>query len=461
MNAHSKALRTFAGRVRRLFLLRAGIQAATVWFFIWGTVMLAAKMAGEHQTDWFALGLLGIVPLVFFAASRIRRRLPSFESLRAQYDRTNFCGGVVMAEEIADMTAWQKNLPAADVPKLRWNSGRPMLLFSISALFAATAILLPERFARFSNHKSLEIGQIVQQLQAEVKTLAQEKILDDKKADDLQKQLSQVQKDATSNDPAKTWEALDHVKEADSDAAKQAAEEAISKTTAIAQAETLAQAMAQADDSGMSDANATEAAQDLAQMLASAKLEEGVLNAQIPPELLANLNGLNKEQLQKLLKALEFNKNSLGLTVSNLAGLKLIDAATLAKCLNAGLCTNGCDELAAYLCNCTNANAMAMCMKLGKGGPGGGGPPAPLTWNDGASEKDLKFQEHALPPASRLDQAQLVGVSRAAPQLSDAEIDAQHGALDNAAGSGGSAHLQVILPEHRQAVQKFFEREGN
>jgi hypothetical protein len=31
--------------------------------------------------------------------------------------------------------------------------------------------------------------------------------------------------------------------------------------------------------------------------------------------------------------------------------------------------------------------------------------------------------------------------------------------LDNAVASGGSAHSQIILPEHRQAVQKFFKRD--
>jgi hypothetical protein len=461
MNAlHQQTLQSFARRLKWLLAFRSTVQFATIWLFIWGVAVLAAKISGAHNSPWLALGLLGILPAAIFAARKAQKQLPAFAKIRASYDQLNQFGGVVMAEEIADMSAWQKSLSGAPIPKLRWNSGRPVLLFSISALFAITTIFLPERLAHFQNHQSLQIGQIVQQLQTEVKSLAQEKFLDDKKADDLQKQLSQVQKDATSNDPSKTWEALDHVKEADSDTAKQAAEEAVAKTTAIAQAETLAQAMEKADNSGMSEANADEAAADLAKMLAAAKLEDGILKGQIPPELMSGLNGLDKAQLQKLLSALEFNKNSFGLTVSNLASLKLIDATTLAKCLSAGTCTNGCDALAAYLCSCTNAcNALAECQMLGKGGPGGGGPPAPLTWNNGASEQNLKFQQHALPPATHLDQAQLVGVSRAAPELSDASIAAQHGVLDNAQGSGGSAHSQIILPEQRHAVQTFFKRD--
>jgi hypothetical protein len=54
----------------------------------------------------------------------------------------------------------------------------------------------------------------------------------------------------------------------------------------------------------------------------------------------------------------------------------------------------------------------------------------------------------------------MVGVSKATPELSANDITAQHGALDNAAAGGGSAHAQVVLPEHRQAVRNFFQRDA-
>jgi len=460
--SHANALQSFAHDLQWLLALRLWVQMATVWFFVWGVAILALRIRGTQDSFWLTLGLFGIVPLVLVSAIRVRRLRPEFSKIRANYDRINACGGVIMSEEAADMEAWLAQLPEAVVPKFRWHSGRAMLLLSVSAIFAATTLLLPERLARFSAHRSLEIGQIVRQLQAEVKTLAQEKIVNDKKADDLQRQLSQLQKDAFGYDPDKTWEALDHIKQSDSDAAKEAAEEALTKTESLTKAETLAKAMQQAADAGMNEMTASQAAQDLASMLSAAKLEDGILNSQIPPELLAGLNGLNKEQMEKLLQALELNKNSLGMTVSNLANLKMIDPAMLAKLLNAGQGYNP-GALADYLSTCTNGGDDLVLSWLdhpGKGGPGGGGPAADMTWNDGASEKDLKFQEHALPPSSHLDDAQLVGVSKAAPELSGNDVSAQHGALDHAVASGGSAHAQIILPEQRQAVQNFFKREN-
>jgi len=196
-------------------------------------------------------------------------------------------------------------------------------------------------------------------------------------------------------------------------------------------------------------------------MLNAAKLEEGILNGRIPPELLSGLNGLNKEQVRNLLQALELNKNSMSATVSNLANLRMIDPAMLAKCHTAGQCHNP-GALADYLSTCTNgcdSAVLSQCMLPGRGGSGGGGPEAPMTWTDGTSEKDTKFQEHALPPSSHFSDAQLVGVSKAAPELGPNNVAAGNGALDNAATSGGSAHSQIILPEHRKAVRNFFKRE--
>ena len=82
-----------------------------------------------------------------------------------------------------------------------------------------------------------------------------------------------------------------------------------------------------------------------------------------------------------------------------------------------------------------------------------------MDWDNNTSEENLKFKEHALPPSSHFSDAQLVGLSKAAPELSGNDVAAQHGALDGAQAGGGSGHTQVIPPEYRQAVQNFFKRE--
>ncbi len=459
--SHAQALRSFARDLQWLLALRLGVQLATVWFFVWGVVVLALRIVGLQNGFRLALGLLGIIPIILFTGIYSRRLQPEFARLRASYDHLNACGGIVMAQESGDMSAWFDQLPEATVPKFRWHNGRALMLLFVSALFATITLLLPDRLTRFSLHHSLEVGQVVQQLQAEVKTLSQEKIVDDKKAAELEKQLAQLQKDASGFDPDKTWEALDHIKQADADAAKQAMDEATAKTESLATAETVVKAMQQAADDGMNPATASQAAQDLATMLDAAKLQDGIFDNKIPPELLASMNGLNQEQMKKLLQTLAANQGSLKSMAGDLANMKMIDPATLSKLEAAG---QGYDPaaLADYLSHCKGGDDDELFSWLahpGKGGPGGGGPEADMTWKDGTSEKDLKFQEHALPPAAKLSDAQIVAVSKAAPQLSGEDVAEQHGALADAAASGGSAHAQVILPEQRQAVQNFFKRD--
>jgi hypothetical protein len=459
--SHSQALKTFAQRLERILVVRSAVQFSTVWFFVWGVAVLAFKISGLHDPGWLALGIFGFVPLVFIAAAREHRRRQGFTAIRANYDRLNMCGGVMMSAEAADMSPWQAHLPAAAVPALRWHGGRALGMLALSLLFALTTLWLPERFATLGARHSLEIGGIVKQLQTELAVLQQEKIVDDKKADELQKQLSQLKQDSSAVDPDKTWEALDHIKKANATAAQQAAQEAVAKTESLAQAETMSQAMAQAADAGLPESADSLAAQNLAAMLQSAKLEEGMLKTTIPANLLTNLSGLSKQDLANLLQALEANKNSLNATVGKLSEYKLIDPKLLAQCRSAGLCKNP-NALAEYLSTCTNGScSLSECLHLCKGGPGRGGPAAPMTWTDGASEKDLKFKEHLLPQDSQLADATLVGVSRGEPQLNRDPADAAGGALDSTAGSGGSAHAQVILPEHRQVVQNYFKRDGN
>jgi hypothetical protein len=358
------------------------------------------------------------------------------------------------------MSRWQEHLPPPAVPGLRWRSGRAFGLLTVSAAFAAVTLLLPDRLATLHAQPSLQIGKLVGELKTEVQTLKDEKILEEKKADETQKQLAKLEEQSSGLDPAKTWEALDHIKESDSDLAKRAAEEAENKLTSLSAAQTLADAMNMAADNGMSEDTATRAAEDLAGMLKAAKLEDGLLKGDIPPELLSQLNGLNKEQLQKLLAAIQFNKGNLGRAVTNLANLRLIDPKFLSQCLNAGQCNNP-NALAEFLCTCTNAgscNLTALC--YGRGGPGGGGGTGPMTWQNQSSEDNLKFKENALPPSAHLSDAQFVGVSRSAPELNGDNVVAENGALAGAQASGGSANSQVILPEHKQAVQRFFKRDA-
>jgi hypothetical protein len=460
MSNHSHNVKSFARNLALLLMVRRAVQWTTLWFFAWGVISLAIRLSRTGHHAWLPLGLLGCLPLAVAAAVREWRQRVAFNKLRAAYDGLNRCGGVIMAEETTDMSAWQNTLPQPALPVLRWRGRRAFGLFTVAAAFVAIALCLPDRLAAIAAPKPLEVGKLVGELKTEVETLKDEKILEDKKAEDLQKQLSRLREQSSALDPNKTWEALDHIKEANADLAHQAAEEAVAKTSSLSEAQTLANALQQAADAGLNPETATRAAQDLAGMLNAARLADGLMDAKLPPELLAQLSKMDPGTLKKLLQAIQANKNNLSGAISNLANLRMIDPKYLSQCQNAGQCKNP-NALAEYLgqCNGTNACNFGVLAQAYSRNIKPGGGTAPMSWKDESSDQNVKFKEDVLPPANNFSDAQMVGVSRAAPQLTDESTDVSHGALAAAQAGGGAANSQVILPRHKQAVQRYFKRE--
>jgi hypothetical protein len=65
-----------------------------------------------------------------------------------------------------------------------------------------------------------------------------------------------------------------------------------------------------------------------------------------------------------------------------------------------------------------------------------------------------------LPPSARaaLKESERVGVSSAEPQRDPKAGPPQTGSLGNAAAGGGSANSATVLPQHKAAVGRYFER---
>ncbi len=463
MNSPEPAIREFAQRLAFLLMFRTALRCATVWLLGVGVAVLVARVTGLMASHWLIGGLAGLVPVIAFAAWVEWRRRPQLAVVRAAMDRHNHAGGLLMAAAQANVSAWQNGSRPAQ-PIVRWNSGRPMTLFCAAALFLGASMLMPERFIVGAAQRPLDVGKLVTELTEQITALEEEKILPEDKALELKKELARLGKESAARDPAKTWESLDHLKQSNSDLAKQAAEEAIQKTDAMKQAETLAAALGLLPDSASSLLE--RAMQDMASLLQQAKLEQGLLAAKLPEELLkaAKDGKLNPEQLKELMKALQANKDKLGECLNKLANLKLIDPKLLEACKNAGQCPNPAG-LAAFLAeNGANLDSVLLVVQTyaGQGGVGRGRADAPLTWTDPSDESGMKFKDTALPmgPLSGLKDAQLVGISRSAPEVTGDKEAAQTGALTGAEAGGGAANVQQLLPRHKGAVQRFFKREN-
>jgi hypothetical protein len=462
MNSPEAAIRECAQRLAFLLMFRTALRCATIWLLAVGVAVLVARVTGLVASHWLIGGLVGLVPVVAVAAWVEWQRRPQLAAVRAAMDRHNHAGGLLMAAAQADVSAWQHGSKPVQ-PAVRWNSGRPMSLFCAAALFLCASMLMPERFIVGAAQRPLDVGKLVSELTEQVTALEEEKILPEDKALELKKELARLGKESTAKDPAKTWESLDHLKQSNADLAKQAAEEALQKTEVLKQAETLAAALGLLPDSASSLLE--RAMQDMASLLQQAKLEQGLLAAKLPEELLkaAKDGKLTPEQMKELMKALQGNKDQLGECLNKLANLKLIDPKLLEACKKAGQCPNPAG-LAAFLAeNGANLDSVLLAVQsYGQGGVDRGRGDAPLTWTDPSDESGMKFKDTALPmgPLSGLKDAQLVGISRSAPEVSGEKENASAGALAGAEAGGGAANVQQLLPRHKGAVQRFFKREN-
>ncbi len=98
----------------------------------------------------------------------------------------------------------------------------------------------------------------------------------------------------------------------------------------------------------------------------------------------------------------------------------------------------------------------------GSGGVSRGGGKTEMSLGQRSEESGTKFEEVALPPSQsiRPDDLQLIGISQEAPQMSDGSAQPSGGIGNGTGGTGGGANTQTVLPRHRQAVKRYFQRKG-
>ena len=460
--SHDQSIHRFIRKLALLLAFRQSLAFVTIWFFIWGAVALVLRAASATPRGRLLWGATGIAVAVIAAAFVSKRRLPSRYSVRAMLDNRNDCGGLLMAGADADLGTWR--VPEVILPRLRWRKARAFGMLAASFAFVLISLLAPVRFAAINAARPMDVTREVENLSAQIESLKDAQVIEEAKAKALEHMLDQLGQEASGEDPAKTWEALDHLNDAVEKAAKEAAETANARQERLARAEALAEGLTAGADQ-LDSKTMTEAMRTLGEMAREAVKENESLAGDLSPETLEAINSasLKAEHLKDLSKALSQNKSALNQKLSKLSQsgqLRRINPNSLKGDAQANRRDNS--GLARFLKE--NAEKMSvdeatLQWYAGKGGVDRGRGDAAMTWTDGSSEKDARFKEKTLPPSSvaGLNDSQLVGLSASAPPADTGGV-AAHGALNSAASGGGSAYTQTILPRHRGAVKRYFDR---
>jgi len=369
-------------------------------------------------------------------------------------DSRNSCGGLLMASEQADLGAWHSRMPVIEEPALRWRSGRLIGLALASMLFLLVSFLVPAR-AGLASDRPLDIARESEEIAAEIDVLKKEEIIDAAQAEALEAKLESIKEETKADDPAKTWEALDHFQKSLEKTAEEAAEKMARNNERMGAAQALSETLSQG---GMDSKLMTEAMKELqSQVEAASGSQDGAPS--LPDDVLKDLKSgsLSKEQLKQLANALKQQQGEMSKQLGKLRDSNLIDMKTLKQAEKAGKCDSS--GLADFLKeNEANMTVKEIMDEWGRGRVDRGRGDAPMTCTDPSSERGAKFKEQVLPSSmSSLKDSELIGRSTGAPGVEKSGAS-QTGALKSAEAGGGSAFTQTVLPRHRGAVNRYFER---
>ena len=461
MNIENRAIREFRIKMAALLILRKVLLVATVWGLLWGTIVIVLRAAIGMPRLPLLAGGVALILAVGWAVVAALRQLPGRTSVRASLDKHSDSGGLMMAAETADLGSWTNLLSPVRMPRLRWRGKVSWARFAGAVLFVCISFLIPERFVEISRAQPLDIRKEVNQLAAGIDVLKEEEIIELTQAETLEEKLAEVQAEASGEDPVKTWEALDHLTDLLSQESKEAAEDALAATERITEAETLAEALIN-EGSEMETGLFAESMTALSGLLQEAAKEDALLTSQLP-ELDGDLSSLTPEQLKAISAALRLSKGNISDRLANLNKVNLIELDTLKACEKLGQCNS--EGLAAFLAE--NSGKMAVSEGVGlwcrnalgaiNRGPGH----VPMIWSEGGTSADgAKFKAEVLPLSNiaSLEDSEVIGLSSAAPTVEKSGVTPRSGGLNGATAGGGSSVTQTVLPRHKGAVKRYFER---
>src|SRR5262245_19639858 len=325
---HDQFIRQFIRRLGLLLAFKQSLTFVTIWFFIWGAAALVLRAASATPRKQLLWGAIGIAVAVAAAAALSRRRLPSRDSVRALLDNRNDCGGLLMAGADSDLGAWR--VPEIILPRLRWRKARAFGPLAASFAFVLIRLLAPVRFAANDAARPMDVSRAVENLSARIEALKETQVIEEAKAETLEQKLDQLGQEASGEDPAKTWEALDHLNDAVEKAAKEAAETANARQERLARAEALAEGLMAGGDQ-LDPKTMTEAMRTLGKMTQDAIKENESLAGDLSPETREAIKSgsLKAEHLKDLSKALSQNKSALNQKLSKLSKSGMINPNAL------------------------------------------------------------------------------------------------------------------------------------
>lgn len=456
-----RAVRGTIAAVFRASLVRGACHGAAAGLALAGVGVLVLRF-GVGLTTVESLWALAVLPVAILIASMgSLSRLTPDEAKAWLDDRWN-CGGLLMLES----ETWADRFPQIRPPRVQWFDRSLGIMLSVLAVFLLGAFMIPTSSGS-PEQRGFNLEPVVNTLAEEIELLEEVEAIEPEEAEQLAQELEQLLRLAKSDDPAQTWEALDHARQELDRLAEQAGDTLADQASRSAAIEELASQIAnmlEQSPEGLS-AEQAEAMRQALEQLDHETLPEAVREAM--SRLSESLSESQSQQNQAAQGLCEAAGQCSGGAMSGLGQLAsggMIDPSRLGQArADRDAARQALRELMETYSQgeCESGEMLAMLsgMCAGSGGINRGPGAAALSWRDHPSELDAEF-EPVLVDSQAVDQEQSIFLSDGAA-LPDGEqpgAGSSGGAIDTTRAAESRSSTPLVLPRHREAVRRYFER---
>jgi hypothetical protein len=462
------AVDTTRRRLAAVLFWRVALRLGSSWNLGWGVLVIILRAGFGWEGPPFLWGMAGLaVVWLILLLIELRHTIP-FHQIVALLDQQTHAGGTLMGHaESADLPWPERPTKAL---RIAWDALPALSLFMGTLFFAGLSLAVPQRLVALGPPPPLQVQQQAGTLKETIALLREEGLLDPVRAEELQERLDHLVREATGDDPARTFEALDHLEDMAVNAARKGIEQALRDAQRAGRLGELVRGLQEA--SGVPDLPSR---QEVARQMREAASDSLGLSSSQEQALRAWESGatdtlpLSAEQLERLRQFAEqqqvdFSEVADALRVPG----RTLDPADLDELLKRAKPLQGrirpTPASASDTANASPTDLLLVPVDSGQPGRGGssrGGGSAPLNFSHQTDETDTSFADTVLPPAREqaLTETQIVGITRSAPTVESVPPEpAGSGDLSGAQGEGAVSFGRRLLPRHQPAVQRYFER---
>lgn len=440
-----------------IFFLSAFCSSATFSFVGFGIILTSSHALGSGSPFLsIALSSAALLLPLIYSIAYASRKLPGEKKILALLDKHNpESSGMLLAFEETDGSAWESLITMPEMPLFHIDLSRRLPVLFTAFIFLVCGIFLPDMVPQLKTVHKMDVSKTVKDIKDDIEMLKEEEILSEAETERWKESLDKIAENATGEDPVKTWEAMDHVKQNLQEKAEMCRENTITQLQKLEAIEKTAEAL-EKNSEQCNPGEFSEAMNEMDKMLKKMLDDDPELKKMLDE---ACKNGMSSEALKKLAEQCKMSREELKEMLK-----KLKECGQIKECEIQELSEEDLMKFLKENCDGSGCKKIALCMTTeipvpGEGGISRGPGAAPMSYHNKDTKFEKNFKNEVLKSgAMDASQSRMVGTSITAPEASNEVKIVSPGQLQSGKFTAGENMTFTIQPRHRQAVREYFDR---